>query len=321
MTMPPTASRRVPAALPVLVALLVVRALAAPPERPSLPPALPVIEGAVRFAVVGDTGTGERPEYEVAAKLAEYRKQFQFEFVIMMGDNMYGAQRPQDYEAKFARPFKPLLDAGVKFYAALGNHDNPDQRFYKPFNMNGERYYTFKQGPIEFFVMDSNYMDPKQLAWLEEKLSGSRARWKIVYGHHPLYSTGSTHGSQADLRQLVEPLFIKYRVNIVFAGHEHFYERIKPQNGIAYFIQGGSAKLRRGDIQNTELRAAGLDTDRSFTVAEVSGDTFHFETISRTGQLVDKGTVENKPTTKPAPAPSPRPSSTSSTPPNPIRIP
>jgi predicted phosphodiesterase len=211
----------------------------------------------------------------------------------MLGDNMYGSERPQDFDRKFTEPFKPLLDAGVKFYAALGNHDDPDQRFFKPFNMNGERYYTFTKGPIEFFVIDSNYMDPKQRAWLEKELSESRSKWKIVYGHHPLYSTGNTHGSETDLRALVEPLFVKYGVNIVLAGHEHFYERLKPQKGIAYFISGGAAKLRDGDIQHTELEAVGFDTDRSFMVAQVAGDTFQFEAIARTGQVVDSGTVMN----------------------------
>ncbi len=277
--------RRLPAVLVLVLFVLTMGRAAA---------MLPDLADATRFAIIGDSGTGDKPEYEVAQRLADYHAQFPFTFVIMLGDNMYGSERPQDFARKFETPYKPLLDAGVKFYATLGNHDDPDQRFYKRFNMNGERYYTFKQGPIEFFVLDSNYMDPKQLAWLEKELSSSRSRWKIAYCHHPLYSTGSTHGSQTDLRTLVEPLFVKYGVNIVFAGHEHFYERIKPQKGIAYFIEGGSAKLREGDIQNSDLRAAGLDTDRSFMVAEISGDTFHFETLSRTGQLVDKGTVVNE---------------------------
>ena len=77
----------------------------------------------------------------------------------MLGDNMYGAERPQDFVQKFEKPYKPLLDAGVKFYASLGNHDDPNQRFYKPFNMDGERYYTYTKGPVRFFVLDSNYMD------------------------------------------------------------------------------------------------------------------------------------------------------------------
>ncbi len=254
---------------------------------------LPEVSGVTRFGIIGDSGTGEKPEYEVAQRLADYRARAPFDFVLMLGDNMYGSERPLDFDRKFTEPFKTLLDAGVKFYATLGNHDDPDQRFFKPFNMNGERYYTFSKGPIEFFVIDSNYMDPKQRDWLEKQLAASRSKWKIVYGHHPLYSTGNTHGSETDLRALVEPLFVKYGVNIVLAGHEHFYERLKPQKGIAYFICGGAAKLRDGDIQHTELEAIGFDTDRSFMVAQVAGDTFQFEAISRTGQVVDSGTVMN----------------------------
>ena len=167
----------------------------------------------------------------------------------MVGDNIYGSERPQDFQKKFEMPYKPLLDAGVKFYAALGNHDDPNQRFYKPFNMNGERFYTFTKGNIEFFVLDSNYMDRKQLDWFEREIKDAKADWKMAYFHHPLYSSGEAHGSEVDLRAVLEPLFVKYGMDVVFAGHEHFYERVKPQKGIYYFTCGGSAKLRKGDIR------------------------------------------------------------------------
>ena len=101
--------------------------------------ALPNREGSVRFAVIGDSGTGGGAQREVAEQIAAAHARFPFEFAIMLGDNLYGREREGDYESKFERPYKPLLDAGVKFYASLGNHDEPDQRFYKPFNMNGER--------------------------------------------------------------------------------------------------------------------------------------------------------------------------------------
>ena len=249
----------------------------------------------VRFAVLGDTGTGDRPQYEVAARAVEARQRFPFDFAILLGDNMYGGERPQDYRRKFEEPYKALLDAGVKFYAALGNHDDPDQRFYKPFNMNGERYYTFTKGEAAFFVLDSNYMDPKQLSWLEKELSSSGEKWKIAYFHHPLYSSGAYHGSETDLRTLVEPLFLKYGVSVVFAGHEHFYERIKPQRGIAYFIAGSAAKLRAGNIRKTELSAKGFDTDRAFMLVQIAGDEMIFQAISRTGEVVDSGSVQRAP--------------------------
>src|SRR5262245_16458223 len=213
----------------------------------------PQDEKSLRFAVIGDTGTGDRAQYDVGAQMARSREVFPFEFVIMVGDNMYGGERPQDFIKKFELPYKPILDAKVPFYASLGNHDDPNQRFYKPFNMDGQRYYTFKKDKlgnpgVRFFALDSNYMQREQLQWLERELKTSDSPWKIAFFHHPLYSSGGRHGSEMDLRQQLEPLFIKYSMSVVFAGHEHFYERLRPQNGVYYFTEGGSAKLRVGDI-------------------------------------------------------------------------
>jgi predicted phosphodiesterase len=252
----------------------------------------PAEEDSVRFAIIGDTGTGGTSQYQVGEQLTKSRQTFPFEFVIMLGDNIYGSERPQDFVNKFEKPYQALLDAKVPFYAALGNHDDPTQRYYKPFNMNGERYYSFSKGSARFFVLDSNYMDQAQLKWLEEQLSRATERWKVAYFHHPLYSSGEKHGSEVDLRMQVEPLFIEYGVDVVFAGHEHFYERIKPQNGIYYFIQGGSAKLRRGDIRKGgPLTAAGFDTDFSFMLAELGKELMRFQVLSRSGKPVDSGTL------------------------------
>jgi hypothetical protein len=252
---------------------------------------LPNKNGSLKFAVIGDTGTGDKPEYEVGSLMAKYREQFQFNFIVMVGDNLYGSERPQDYEKKFERPYKPLIDGGVQFYAALGNHDDPNQRFYKPFNMGGERYYRYSKGPAEFFVLDSTSMDTKQVAWFEQQLQASRSAWKVAYFHHPLYSSGGTHGSNMDLRVILEPLFLKYGVNLVLAGHEHFYERIRPQKGIYYFTCGGSAKLRKGDLKRGTLTAEGLDTDNTFMLFEIDGDELHFQTVSRADKIVDAGVL------------------------------
>jgi predicted phosphodiesterase len=241
--------------------------------------------------VLGDTGTGDREQREVAMRVEEYRRRTNFQFGILLGDNVYGSERPQDFARKFEQPYKPILAAGVKFFAALGNHDDPNQRYYQPFNMNGDRYYTYDRDDIRFFVLDTNYLDRRQLEWLEDELKKSTSSWKVSYFHHPLYSSGGRHGSELDLRALLEPLFLKYGMNVVFAGHEHFYERIKPQNGIYYFTAGGAAKLRKGDIRKTNLTEVGFDTDYSFMIAEVAGDELHFQTIARTGQTVDFGVI------------------------------
>jgi hypothetical protein len=248
----------------------------------------------VRFAVIGDTGTGDRKQYEVAAMLAKSRLVFPFEFVLMVGDNMYGSERPQDYVQKFEKPYRPILDAKVAFYASLGNHDDPNQRFYKLFNMNGNRFYTFQKPDIRFFALDSNYMDKDQQAWLEKELEASRSKWKIAFFHHPIYSSGGRHGSEVDLRAIVEPLFVKHGVSVVFAGHEHFYERLKPQQGISYFTSGGGAKLRAGDVRVGPLTAKAFDTDNSYMLVEIDGDQMHFQTLSRTGRAVDSGVVTHR---------------------------
>ena len=253
---------------------------------------LPNKPDTLHFAVIGDNGNGDKGQYEIGEQMAAWYGRFQFPLVLMMGDNIYGSERPQDFKSKFETPYKPLLDANIPFYAALGNHDDPNQRFYKPFGMNGQRFYTYQKKDVRFFALDSNYMDKDQQAWLEKELSASNSKWKIAYFHHPLYSSGATHGSEVDLRTIIEPLFKKYNVNVVFAGHEHFYERIKPQGGIYYFTAGGSAKLRAGDLRSgTNLTAKGFDTEQSFMVVELDGDVMRFQTISKRGQRVDSGEI------------------------------
>lgn len=260
----------------------------------------PLKENSIRFAVIGDNGNGDTGEYEIGTRMADRRQRFPFDFVVMVGDNIYGSERPQDFVQKFEQPYKALLDANVKFYAAIGNHDDPNQRFYKPFNMNGERYYTYSQGSAQFFALDSNYMDAKQLAWLESALKESSSDWKICYFHHPLYSSGSTHGSELDLRTLVEPLFVQHGVSVVFTGHEHFYQRIKPQKGITYFVSGAAGQLRPGDIRPAEFSATGFDKDQSFMLVEIAGDQLFFQAVTRTGAIVDSGVVERRTQSKPA---------------------
>jgi 3',5'-cyclic AMP phosphodiesterase CpdA len=252
---------------------------------------LPNIEGSLKFAVLGDFGTGERPQYELAEQMAKLRARFKYDLVVLVGDNLYGAERPQDFEKKFEIPYKSLLGAGVKFYASLGNHDAREQRFYKPFNMQGKLYYAFSPKPnVRFFAFESTYPEPEQIGWLEKELAASNDDWKIVFFHHPLYSSGDRHGSDQRLREVLEPLFLKYNVSVVLNGHDHFYERVKPQKGITYFVVGSGGQLRRGNIdRGSGITATGFDTDLAFMAAEISGDQMYFNTISRVGQTVDSG--------------------------------
>ena len=289
--------RLVPALLMLVVATVVVAAIADQAPRPATSMSAvtethpSVGRDSVKFLVLGDSGTGDRAQREVAAQVWKSRQVFPYEFAIMLGDNIYGSERPQDFAEKFEKPYKLLLDANIPFYAALGNHDDPNQRYYKPFGMGGQRFYTYQKQDVRFFALDSNYMDKDQQAWLERELKDSNAKWKIAYFHHPLYSSGATHGSEVDLRAIIEPMFVKYGINVVFAGHEHFYERLKAQNGIQYFTAGGSAKLREGNIRKSAMTARGFDTEQTYMVIEIDGDVLRFQAISRRGKVVDSGEI------------------------------
>ena len=96
-------------------------AQAQPPASPTV--VLPNTQGSLKFAVLGDFGTGDRTQLELAQQMARVHGRFKYELVVLVGDNIYGSERPQDFKRKFEEPYKPLLDAGVKFFATLGNHD------------------------------------------------------------------------------------------------------------------------------------------------------------------------------------------------------
>jgi len=274
---------------PVVVAVLSVASLIAQSA------ALPNRPDSLKFLAMGDNGTGDRPQYEVGQQMAKLHATFPFDLVIMLGDNMYGGQSPADYVKKFEQPYAPLLAAGVKFQASMGNHDRPDQVSYKPYNMNGQRYYTYTRGNVRFFALDSNLMDQKQLEWLDTQLKNAREDWKICYFHHPLYSNAARHGSAVDLRVLLEPIFVRNGVNVVFSGHDHVYERLKPQKGIYYFVSGAAGQLRKGNMEPSDQTAAAFDRDQSFMAIEVAGAEMSFQSISRTGQIVDSGVIQRQP--------------------------
>lgn len=257
----------------------------------------PTDSASVRFAVIGDNGTGKTAQYEVAAQLAAARQTFPFEFVVMVGDNLYGSQTPQDFVAKFERPYAALLAAGVPFYAALGNHDAPANRSYSGFNMQGERYYTYVKQQVRFVVLDTNLLDSAQLAWATRVLDAATEPWKVAVFHHPLYSNAGRHGSSVDLRVVLEPLLTRSGVTVVFSGHEHVYERLKPQKGITYFTEGSSGQLRKGDMRPDASTAASYDQDQTFMLAEITGNQMTFRTLSRLGQVVDSGVIARRQTT------------------------
>jgi 3',5'-cyclic AMP phosphodiesterase CpdA len=320
------------------------------------------------FAVIGDSGTTGQAQQKVARQMKDYYdNRHKFEFVLLLGDNVYPDGIGRGLKAHFEDPYAMLLGAGVKFYATLGNHDIRKgtnlQINYDRFNMGGRRYYTFIKGDglIEFFALDSTVLsgdakelekievaqlerekmainadgqitqkerkrleklDPEldesrafiqehisiaeaQFEWLKEALSKSQARWKVVFMHHSIYSSAGRHGNNKNvlqLRALLEPILVQNRVDVVFAGHDHTFERAKPQpanspNGhqVYYFTEGASSKLRPGDLnRNSPFFARGDDRKNSFLVVRVTNVEMEVEAIGSDGEIIDSYEIVKK---------------------------
>jgi hypothetical protein len=261
--------------------------------------ALPNADRSIKFAIIGDSGRGTKEQHEVAAQMEAYRQRFDFTFVLMAGDNIYeGPASEEDYRLKFEEPYKVLLDAGVKFYAALGNHDDTNQIFYKPFNMGGKRYYTFVppvdpllrwDTRVRFFALDSTYLSLEQIRWFEKEVTESSAEWKIAFLHHPVYTSGRYGLVARGIRLALESAFVNGGVNVVFSGHEHIYQRAELQRGILYFVTGGAGSLRPGDATRSQAIARSYDQDYHFMLAEITDEGFFFQAVNRTGVTVDAG--------------------------------
>jgi hypothetical protein len=161
--------------------------------------------------------------------------------------------------------------------------------------MGGERYYTYAHKQVRFLVLDTTSLDPRQLVWIDEVMKQASERWRICYFHHPLYSNGRRHGSNVELRVILEPLLTKHRFNVVFSGHDHTYERLKPQKGITYFVSGAGGQLRKGDVRPSSTTAAFFDQDQTFMLVEIVGDEMFFQVTSRVGRTVDSGTITRQP--------------------------
>jgi hypothetical protein len=248
--------------------------------------ALPGIVGSTRFALIGDSGSGDSAQKDVAnAMLRYFTNAGRFTFVLMLGDNLYD----DDYQREFSVPYQGLLERGVLFYAALGNHDKDLQQHYKPFHMMDRAYYAFTEGNVRFVALNSNHpADRAQLSWFDGAFGDTGTKWRISFFHHPLYSSG-THGPQSReiIRPALEPALVRNRVDVVFSGHDHLYERIAPQQGIRYFVSGGGGRNLYG-FHRSAFDEAG-SSEHHFMVVEIAGDRLFFEAISPQGRTLDCG--------------------------------
>jgi len=253
---------------------------------------LPLAEGSLRFAVLGNTGVGRVPE-DLAEALADEQERTRFDLVLLTGDNITGEATPAAFREKFEEPFEDLRDVAVKFQAVLGNDDDPAERFYQGFNMGGERYYTFKpsHGDVRFFALDSTYLDDTQLRWLDDELGKAGEAWKVAVLHHPLHGT-PPGGPGQTLRPSLEPILARHRVAVVFAGHDYAYLRVPAHAGIHHIVSGaGGGRRGRGRAPEGGVRYDGP----AFVVCEIAGDRLYFEARTVKGRLVDSCVVERAP--------------------------
>ena len=257
---------------------------------------MPSLRGSTILGLMGDSGSGDLPQQQIAqAMLTYWTTARRFPFVLMLGDNLYD----DDYTGEFLEPYKPLLDRGVKFYATLGNHDRDLEIHFKPFNMGDKDRYSFDQGNARFVALNSNHpTEIEQLKWLDTVFADAGDKWRIAFFHHPLYSSGQHAAESRDvIRPALEAALVRNRVNVVFSGHEHAYERVRPQQGVSYFVSGGGGRYLY-DVRKSDFDEVAV-SEHHFMVAEVAGDRLFFEAITHEQKLLDCGVLYRVATVKP----------------------
>lgn len=256
---------------------------------------LPTGEPLLRFAAIADTGTGASGQYAVAAAMAAHHQERPYPLVVMAGDNIYPNGEMAAIARVFEQPYQALRDRGVRFQAVLGNHDvrsnnGGGQVVYPDFQMQGQRYYTFTQGPVQFFALDTNTNADweRQFPWLQQELAQSTAPWKVVVGHHQIYASGVYGVNTAQWATRLKTLFAEHRVNLYINGHEHHYERTHVIDGTTYLICGNGAKLR--PVARSPWTAYAV-SQLGFTVCEVFEDVLVVQGRDAQGQVFDQGVV------------------------------
>ena len=270
----------------------------------TLPPhAWSVTDDHVRLAAIGDNGSGGRQAMAVAERMARTYTQQPFGTVSLLGDISYYGDFDDRYQQVFLAPMRPLLDAGVEFQLALGNHDKGivhDDPSLAAIAAEIElldvpsRYYSVTRGPVELFYLDSSHPGllgqgaAEQLSWLDDALADSTSPWKILHLHHPPYSSG-THGSTPHVQGTVVPIVRRHQVDLVLSGHDHDYERTHPIDGTTYVVSGGGCKTRH--MGHSDFTAA-AEATLHFLVLDIERDQLTCTAIRPDGTHADQFTLD-----------------------------
>lgn len=249
------------------------------------------------FAVLGDSGSGSTGQYRIAGQMARVEP----DFILHTGDVVYPRGEEKDYDAHFFRPYAALL-ARVALWPALGNHDimRTGGRAYLsnfhlphtgPDSLPLEHCYSFDYADAHIATVDSNLSERvlrgTAAPWLQRDLAASPRRWKFVFFHHPPYSSG-LHGESKPIQRALVPVLTRAQVDIVFNGHDHTYERIRPQQGVTYIVTGaGGGPLYRKKY-NRPYTARFYNRLHSFTLVNINGGRLRLRQIDAAGSVVDE---------------------------------
>ncbi|MFM7651701.1 MAG: metallophosphoesterase [Vulcanococcus sp.] len=286
--------RLLPGGLALVAAPFLPRASAAPS---SPPPPLKRSGDTLRWLALADSGSGDANQRAVGRQMGVVHRQRPVDLVLLGGDNIYPSGDMALIEPTFRRPYADLLADAVPFHAVLGNHDirtangNP-QVAYPPFGMAG-RFYNLRRGPVEFLLLDTNVNADwqRQLAWLRTVLARSTAPWKVVVGHHPIYSSG-LYGNDPGLQARLAAVMQKHGVQLYINGHEHNYERSVPIDGITYLVVGGGGASLRPVIATAQTaRCASV---HSFAELEAGPQELRLSAWDKTGRLIDQAVIARR---------------------------
>ena len=241
----------------------------------------------LRLAVAGDVGQPSAALDATVAQLARASAVRRFDALILLGDNVYPDGDPSHIQAAVLQPFAPLLSAGTPILAVLGNHDvqaGHGDELARRLGMPG-RWYATRLGAVLFIGLDSTQPhSTEQRSWLAGTLAGNDAPWVVVALHHPPYSAG-WHGSQWRVRRAFVPLFRRFGVDLVLAGHEHDYQRSEPLAGTTYVISGAATHLR--PTARARFTAAASSTHH-FVDLRASADRLELGAVDHQGSVFDR---------------------------------
>ncbi|MGH2784276.1 MAG: metallophosphoesterase family protein [Actinomycetota bacterium] len=245
---------------------------------------------AFRFAAVGDIGDGSVAEKRVADAIAAEHDRRPLDLLLLLGDMVYPDGDPAEVDKKFRAPYASVLGAGIEVAAVLGNHDvmTDAGAIADAFGMPG-RWYKLTRGPVDLFALDSSTgtIGASQLAWFEAALTGSTAKWKVVFMHVPAFSAGR-HGANPALQQALVPLLDRFDVSLVITGHDHDYQRSVPIRGTVHVVSGGGCCPRPvGTASYTARSATGLH----FVVVEANDERLSLEAIAVDGKILDRSVI------------------------------